>query len=462
MDVREINSYGQKMIEYLELKTSPVAVKLISKKGEIPSGIKKVDEVMTHCQFVDRVRTTGEEFYTLAEDQMCKIGSGALGFNEIPPEVLSGESYYKGFKLFSAQGSASRTVKKIPVLPPNSTDAIIYSPLEKTSFVPDVIVVICNPKKAMLLTQAYVYKTGSRLETSFVGMQSLCSEGVVQTYKEGKVGIGLGCVGSRNNTSIEDEEMIMGISVEFLADVVSGLKENSDRGKEGIRRVFGESTLDFHLSTLQNANLINLKEGSVRLNEHDGDSFKDKIEDNIEKIVNLSQAKPVEITEIRKLMPCIVDPSRLRIIANMTPPLGETLKVLEPLFPRSRYVDRTRSLIIEKEEIVIIVYSSGKVSIGMIKNETEAREVLEELRIIINEAIKRGVVPVPREKVRVELREIYKYLPQTDCGKCGEQNCYSFVVRLMAGKITLDKCAPLKEPKYIVNKEHLQVLTTYT
>lgn len=432
MKVEEINSYGQKMVEYLELETSPVAIKLISKGGEIPFGIKKVDEVMTHCQFVDRVRTAGEEFYTLAEDQMCKIGSGALGLNEIPPEVSSGESYYKEFKLFSAQGAARHTAEMIPILPPNSIGAVIYSPLEKTSFVPDVAVIICNPKKVMLLTQAYMYKTGGRLEASFVGMQSLCSEGVVQTYKEGKVGIGLGCLGSRTFTTMEDEEMVIGIPIELLADVVSSFKKNSDRDKDGIRKI-----------------------------EHDGNSLKDKIEKDNEKIVNISQAKPVEITEIRKLMPCMVDPSRLRIIANMTPPLGEVLKILEPLFPRSRYIDRKHSLIIQKEEIIITVYSSGKVSIGMIKNEIEAREVLEELRIIINEAIAKGVAPAPREKVRIEPMDLYKYLPQTNCGKCSEQDCYSFVVRLMAGDATLDKCVSLKEPRYTVNKEHLQVLTAY-
>ncbi|MPM72363.1 hypothetical protein SDC9_119337 [bioreactor metagenome] len=60
----------------------------------------------------------------------------------------------------------------------------------------------------------------------------------------------------------------------------------------------------------------------------------------------------------------------------MTPPLDKALKVLEPIFPRSRYLDRTRSLIIEKEEVIITVYGSGKVSIGMVKKESEAREVL--------------------------------------------------------------------------------------
>ncbi|MDQ1275619.1 MAG: hypothetical protein QG610_1194 [Euryarchaeota archaeon] len=225
MDVNEINSYGQELIEYLQLITSPVAVKLISKGREIPAGIKRVDLGMTHCQFVDRVRRTGEEFYTLGEDQLCKIGAGTMGLNEIPPEVFSGEAYYKEFKLFSTQGAARRTVEKIHVLPPDSVESVMYSPLEEASFVPDVVVFICNPKQVMLLTQAYMYKAGGRFETSFAGAQSLCSESVVQVYKEGRVGVSVGCIGSRGSTEIEDEEMIMGIPVELMADVVSGLKE---------------------------------------------------------------------------------------------------------------------------------------------------------------------------------------------------------------------------------------------
>lgn len=131
MDVKEINSYGQEMIECLKLKTSPVAVKLIPTGGEIPDGIKKVDEAMRHCQLVDRVRRTGEEFYTLGEDQMCKGGAGAMGIGEMPAKVASGEFYYKGLKQFSTQSAARRTIEMVPKLPPNSTEAVLYAPLEK-------------------------------------------------------------------------------------------------------------------------------------------------------------------------------------------------------------------------------------------------------------------------------------------------------------------------------------------
>lgn len=225
MDLNELNGYGQDIMKCLKLTTSPVAVKLIPKGGTIPGGIQKVDEAMRHCQLVDRVRRTGEEFFTLGEDQMCKGGAGALGIGEMPAKVISGEFYFKGLKQFSTQGAARRTIDMVSKLPPNSTEAVLYSPLEKASFIPDVVVVICNPKQVMLLTQAFMYKAGGRLETSFAGKQSLCSDGVVKVYKEGKIGVTVGCSGSRSYTKIAEEEMIVGIPVELLADVVSGLKE---------------------------------------------------------------------------------------------------------------------------------------------------------------------------------------------------------------------------------------------
>jgi uncharacterized protein (DUF169 family) len=167
MGIKEINGYGQELVICLKLTTSPVAVKLIPKGGEIPEGIKKVNEAMRHCQLVDRVRRTGEEFYTLGEDQMCKGGAGAMGIGEMPAKVASGEFYFKGLKQFSTQGAARRTIDKVTRLPPNSTEAILYAPLEKTPFTPDVVVIICNPRQIMLLTQAFVYKIGGRLEASF-------------------------------------------------------------------------------------------------------------------------------------------------------------------------------------------------------------------------------------------------------------------------------------------------------
>ena len=236
---------------------------------------------------------------------------------------------------------------------------------------------------------------------------------------------------------------------------------NCDRGIEEIGGINGKETLDFHLKILQEAGLIELEERNVKLSEYGKNFLKGKKENATEEIKDLSQAKPVEIAEIRQLLPCIADSSKFRVIANMTPPLGGILKILEPIFPRGNYSDIKDSLIVKRGEIITTIFGSGKVSMRMIKNEDEAREELENLRNNINEAILKGVVPAPREKIRVELMDIYKYLPQTNCGKCDEQGCYSFAIKFMAGQVTLEKCKPLKEPKYAYNEEQLQFLAVY-
>jgi ArsR family metal-binding transcriptional regulator len=239
----------------------------------------------------------------------------------------------------------------------------------------------------------------------------------------------------------------------FLAD--------GERTIEEIGEAVGKSMLDFHLKLLQQASLIELEGGTARLSEYGRNFLRGKEEKGAEKNVDLSQAKSVEIAEVRQLLPCIADSSKFRVIANMTPPLGGTLKIFEPLFPRGRYSDRINALIMQKGEVITTIYGTGKVTMTMIKNESEAREALDNLRSTINEAIAKGIAPVPREKVRVEPMELYKYLPQTNCGKCGEQSCYTFAIKLMNGEASLDKCTPLKEPKYTTNKEHLQVLSAY-
>ena len=160
-------------------------------------------------------------------------------------------------------------------------------------------------------------------------------------------------------------------------------------------------------------------------------------------------------------MPCIADSTKFRIIARFEPPLGGALKLLEPLFPRARYSEKIGALIIQKGNILITIYSTGNVTMTMIKSEAEARETLEDLKKTINEAIIKGVTPAVREKVKVDHAEIYEYLPKTNCQICGEQSCYTFAIKLVGRETVLDKCTPLLESKYSTNLEHLRALLEY-
>jgi ArsR family metal-binding transcriptional regulator len=235
----------------------------------------------------------------------------------------------------------------------------------------------------------------------------------------------------------------------------------SNRTQEEISKSVGQSMLDYHQQMLQQAGLIEIKQDGVVLTDFGKNFMEAKAEKPTEAKRDLAGTKPIEVVELRQLLPCIADSTKFRIIARFEPPLGGALKLLEPLFPRARYSEKIGALIIQKGNILVTVYSTGNVTMTMIKSEAEARETLEDLKKTINEAIVKGVTPVQREKIKVDHAEIYTYLPKTDCRICGEQSCYSFAIRLVGRETTLDKCTPLLESKYVANLEHLRAMMEY-
>jgi len=235
----------------------------------------------------------------------------------------------------------------------------------------------------------------------------------------------------------------------------------SRRTPDEIAKSVGPNMLDYHLQMLQQAGLAEAKEGAIELTEFGKNFMESKAEKPAEVKSTLVGTKPIEIAEVKQLLPCIADTTKFRIIARVSPPLGGSLKLLEPLFPRGRYSEKIGALIIQKGNVLITIYSTGNVTMTMIRSEQDAKDTLEDLRKIINDAIAKGVTPVPREKVKVDHAEIFEYLPKTNCKLCGEQSCYSFAIRLVGGEVTLDKCTPLLDAKYATNLEHIKVLLEY-
>jgi ArsR family metal-binding transcriptional regulator len=235
---------------------------------------------------------------------------------------------------------------------------------------------------------------------------------------------------------------------------------DGDRKREEIEKAVGATMLDYHLQMLHQAGLAEIKEENISLTDFGKNFMESKTEKPAEAKKSLEGTKPLEVMEVRQLLPCIADKTKFRIIARVEPPLGGALKLLEPLFPRARYSEKISALIVQKHAHTL--YSSGNVTMTMIGSEAEARQILDDLRRTINEAIAKGITPAPREKVLVDHMEIYRYLPQTNCQECGEQSCYSFAIKLVGKESSLDKCPPLaKEAKYSTSLEHLRVLMEY-
>ncbi|MDD4254425.1 MAG: DUF169 domain-containing protein [Methanofollis sp.] len=206
----------------LGLKGSPVAVKLAKTPADVPAGCEKIAEKSRHCQFVQDARLKGMKGYATRDEHMCKGGAGVMGIEPLPEAVAKGSTYHKLGNFRTAEGA----LETVSAIPKNEETyyASIYAPLEAADFEPDVVVVVATPRQALRLTQAYLHAAGGRFSSDYSGIQSLCADAVVAVMQRGVPNLTLGCNGSRKNSGIAEDEVIMGIPPKDLAPIVEALK----------------------------------------------------------------------------------------------------------------------------------------------------------------------------------------------------------------------------------------------
>ncbi len=130
------------------------------------------------------------------------------------------------------------------------------------------------------------------------------------------------------------------------------------------------------------------------------------------------------------------------------------IEILTLKFPpmKVRYSKASRTVTLRAFNRIIGINESGKVYFEA-RDVDEAREILEYLQGVIDEArrdLMEGKKPDSRVLdawSRLQPLELYKYLPKTNCGECGEETCVAFAARVLTGERRLDECKPLAGPE---------------
>ena len=101
--------------------------------------------------------------------------------------------------------------------------AVIFGPLTKADFEPDLVFIICNSKQAMMILHANAYDSGSH----GLGADSgpICSSMASIPYLTGQVTYGFGDIGSRNNMDLKPEDVMVTIPAADLKRILDNLKE---------------------------------------------------------------------------------------------------------------------------------------------------------------------------------------------------------------------------------------------
>ncbi|MGB9979728.1 DUF169 domain-containing protein [Methanobacterium sp.] len=217
----DYNELGEKLSELLKLENEPVAIKWSVSE---PKNVEKEEGKSRFCSKLVKAMD-GEIFYSTLEEEQCMGGarySGLKDMREYPANVQSG-AFMVPNGLYKDIAAVQRSRENETYINPGIFSAVVFAPLNKVEFEPDVIFIACNAKQGMEILHANAYDSGKHgLGTDAV---PVCSSMAVTPYMTGKVTYGFGDAAARKNMDIKQEDIMVSIPKSEMSRIVSNLTE---------------------------------------------------------------------------------------------------------------------------------------------------------------------------------------------------------------------------------------------
>lgn len=130
--------------------------------------------------------------------------------------------------------------------------------------------------------------------------------------------------------------------------------------------------------------------------------------------------------------------------AHLDQDISEVLPYLNTTLGGFEFLSDPRALMLRTQGKMITLHGH-KIAINALKDEQEAKKIVEWLKNEINEAWDRRdrIVPSFHGKPKPKLIEILKLLPKTNCRKCGQPTCMVFAALAMEGGRGPEHCPEL-------------------
>jgi len=143
---------------------------------------------------------------------------------------------------------------------------------------------------------------------------------------------------------------------------------------------------------------------------------------------------------------CMPEAMFVNCFAHLDQDVGEAIPYLNAVLGGFEYTKDPPSVTFRAQGKLISVHSR-QIAINALKNEEEARKIVEWLKREINAAweTRDDIKPSYEGMPRPQMIEILKLLPKTNCRECGEPTCMVFANRMSEGIKGPEECPPLSE-----------------
>jgi len=153
---------------------------------------------------------------------------------------------------------------------------------------------------------------------------------------------------------------------------------------------------------------------------------------------------------------CMPTSTKFNAIIDLDVDVGDLLPYLATEIRGCTYVHGTDQLnFMDRGHIIAI--RPRQITVTALQDEKEARQICEVLKNMINEVHRQRdhITPTLRKQARLDPLTVYRELPKTNCGECGEATCMAFAARVVSRDLPANRCNPLLLKDYESNRERL-------
>lgn len=146
----------KEVLKKLDLEAPPVGVSFFIKP---PEGVNRLEDNMRLCEMLKRSQE-GHAFYADPENHTCDAGLYIMG-KDVPSVYTTGE-YGAGLQIFNHTRVARRIYDFIPKFDSErNIRYVAFSPLDKLTFDPDLLVLVAQVEQTEILLRAMSYSSGN-------------------------------------------------------------------------------------------------------------------------------------------------------------------------------------------------------------------------------------------------------------------------------------------------------------
>ncbi len=157
--------------------------------------------------------------------------------------------------------------------------------------------------------------------------------------------------------------------------------------------------------------------------------------------------------------PCEPGAERWSVKAALDDDIGDALPYLNAALKGAIYNHAARALTWRMGGHAIAI-RPREIAISNLCDQDAAATEVQRVADLINRTWERRAEITPSVEMRQRLKpmDVYKLLPATNCKVCGQPTCFTFALKVTAGEVEIEQCAPLFTDAFRDKREKLLAL----